>query len=214
MSGQSAPTGDAAGGQAPRRADVPVGVLAGGGGSRIGGSKALVPLGGAPLITYPLAAARAAGLRALVVAKRDTALPPLAERVLIEPDLPRHPLCGVLALLRELASDPGGPDAAIVLACDMPNVPGALLAHMAAAPPGALAAAPGGRPEPLLARYPCSALAELEQALARELPMRRALSDLSPTLLGDRELAAFGDPARICMSVNDPDALAEAEGAR
>ena len=55
---------------------VTVAVLAGGRGSRIGGHKALVPLCGRPLITYPLAAARAAGLSAVVVAKRDTQLPP------------------------------------------------------------------------------------------------------------------------------------------
>ena len=52
-------------------------VLAGGLGSRIGGDKALVQLGGRPLITYPLAAAEAAGLDAVVVAKRTTKLPAL-----------------------------------------------------------------------------------------------------------------------------------------
>ena len=36
---------------------VTVAVLAGGRGSRIGGDKALVQLGGRPLIAYPLAAA-------------------------------------------------------------------------------------------------------------------------------------------------------------
>ena len=56
-----------------------VAVLAGGRGRRMGASKAAVPLAGEPLIARPLAAARAAGLDAVVVAKPDTELPPLAE---------------------------------------------------------------------------------------------------------------------------------------
>ena len=55
--------------------DVTAAVLAGGLGSRIGGDKALVQLAGRPLISYPLAAAQAAGLDAVVVAKRSTSLP-------------------------------------------------------------------------------------------------------------------------------------------
>ena len=68
--------------------DVTVAILAGGRGSRIGGDKALVQLGGRPLISYPLAAAKAAGLDAVVVAKRNTKLPPLDVPVLLEPDAP------------------------------------------------------------------------------------------------------------------------------
>jgi molybdopterin-guanine dinucleotide biosynthesis protein A len=51
-----------------------VAVLAGGRGRRLGGSKPLAQFGGAPLIERPLAAAREAGLDAVVVAKADTPL--------------------------------------------------------------------------------------------------------------------------------------------
>ena len=46
-----------------------VAVLAGGASRRMGAPKACVELGGRPLISYPLEAAAAAGLSAVVVAK-------------------------------------------------------------------------------------------------------------------------------------------------
>ena len=95
--------------------DVTAAILAGGRGSRIGGDKALVQLGGRPLITYPLAAARAAGLETVVVAKRTTKLPHLDVPILLEPDAPVHPLVGVLTALQKLP-------AVIALPCDMPFV--------------------------------------------------------------------------------------------
>ncbi|MGH2902423.1 MAG: NTP transferase domain-containing protein, partial [Solirubrobacteraceae bacterium] len=50
----------------------PIGViLAGGKGRRLDGAKASALLGGRPLASYPVAAMRAAGLEALLVAKPD-----------------------------------------------------------------------------------------------------------------------------------------------
>ena len=52
-------------------------VLAGGPGRRMGGDKAVVALDGRPLLLYPLAALRAAGIADVaLVAKRATELPP------------------------------------------------------------------------------------------------------------------------------------------
>jgi molybdopterin-guanine dinucleotide biosynthesis protein A len=65
----------------------------------MGAPKALAELGGAPLIARPLAAAAAAGLDAVVVAKEDTALPVLAVPVWHEPAEPVHPLLGVVTAL-------------------------------------------------------------------------------------------------------------------
>ena len=72
-----------------------VAVLAGGRGSRLGGDKAAGRAGRAGADQYPLAAAREAGLEAIVVAKRSSRLPSLAGRVRYEPELPEHPLCGI-----------------------------------------------------------------------------------------------------------------------
>ena len=131
-----------------------VAVLAGGRGSRLGGDKARAVLGGQALITYPLAAAREAGLEAIVVAKRSSRLPSLAGRVRYEPELPEHPLCGVVRGL-EYARERGA-GAAVLIACDMPLVTPGLLRWLAELPgsrDGAAAGAPpaGARAGALLA---------------------------------------------------------------
>jgi molybdopterin-guanine dinucleotide biosynthesis protein A len=177
-----------------------VAVLAGGRGRRMGGAKAAAVLGGRPLVAWPLAAAAAAGLEAVVVAKRATALPPLDVPVWLEPDEPAHPLTG---LVRALES--GRP--VVAVGCDMPFVTGALLARLAAID-GAAAPRVEGRLEPFPARYEPAALPVLRAALAREAPLRAALAELAPVEL---ELGAFGDPARLVRSVNTPDELADAE---
>jgi len=194
-------------GQLERRSGRPVGaVLAGGRGSRIGGAKALADLGGRPLISYPLAAVEAAGLEPVVVAKPESELPSLPCRTIIEPALPRHPLCGIVAALRDAGERP-----VVAVACDMPLVGPQLLAWLGSAPEPLVAAAGQGEMQPLLARYDSSLLAALEAALEQAEPLRRTVEALRPRLLGDRELARFGDPRRLCFNVNTPADLRRAE---
>ena len=132
-------------------------VLAGGLSRRMGSPKAVVPLGGRPLIAWPLAAAAEAGLEAVVVAKPGSALPPLDVPVWDEPEAPSHPLTGLVAALERA----GGP--VVALACDMPFVSPGLIARLAAARG---VAAPAGEAFP--ARYEPSALPVLRAGLARE----------------------------------------------
>lgn len=178
-----------------------VAVLAGGAGSRLGGAKALHPLLGRPLIVHPLAAAREAGLRALVIAKPDTPLPPLDEPVVREPARPLHPLVGVLAALRFAMAD-GGPGAIVAVGCDMPFLTGDLLGWIAALEGNAVARV-GSRLQPLPARIAADAFEILTRELECEHPLRRALALLDPRELSELELARFGDPERLCFSVND-----------
>jgi molybdopterin-guanine dinucleotide biosynthesis protein A len=174
-------------------------VLAGGAGSRLGGGKATAELAGRALVEYPLAALAAAGVEAVVVAKGDTALPPLAVPVLREPQEPRHPLLGIVTALRAAAGRP-----VLAVACDLPLLTPALLAALAAAPEPLVLAAPGGDPQPLLGRYAPQLLPALEAALSRREPLRRTVAALSPRLLVDADLARFGDPAELLLNVNDP----------
>jgi molybdenum cofactor guanylyltransferase len=135
-------------------------VLAGGAGKRIGGDKATVELAGRPLLSYPVAVLRRVCDQVVVVAKQDTAMPPLdgLAEVWIEPDEPRHPLAGVLHALR-LAGDRD----ILVLACDMPLVPEELLRALlaAASGPGAVACC-GGIVQPLCACYGPQSLPGIE----------------------------------------------------
>jgi molybdenum cofactor guanylyltransferase len=186
-----------------------VAVLAGGRGQRLGGNKALAVLGGRPLIERPLAAAREAALEAIVIAKRGTRLPPLSDRVLHEPEHPRHPLCGVIAAL-ELAAARSPAPAVLTLACDMPFLTGALLGWLASLD-GAAMAQVGGRPQPLLARWVPEHLPGLRQALAERRSLRAAIGALSPRIVEERELSRFGDPERLCFNVNDAEDLRFAE---
>jgi molybdenum cofactor guanylyltransferase len=174
-----------------------VAVLAGGAGRRMDGSKPLASLGGRPLIAWPLAAAAAAGLDAVVVAKADTELPALDVEVWLEPDAPRHPLLGIVTALERA----GGP--VIATGCDQPWLPPALLGALAAAS-GPAAPAVDGAPAPLPARYEPSALPALRTALAAEAPLRRTVAGLGP------ELLELPDPG-VLAGVNTPAELAAAE---
>jgi molybdenum cofactor guanylyltransferase len=175
---------------------VTVAVLAGGRGGRIGGDKALIELGGRPLIDYPLQAARAAGLDAVVVAKRHTRLPPLDVRVLIEPDEPTHPLSGIVTALEQF-------EAVIAIPCDMPLLNGSDLATLAAMP-NELALLIAGQPFPAL--YRREILPQLRKALDAGCSMRatQAQSSAHATL-------ASTDAAPRLLSVNTLEDLAEAE---
>lgn len=182
-----------------------VAVLAGGAGRRIGGAKPLAALAGRPLISYPLRAARAARLEAIVVAKPDTSLPDLREPIVREPAEPRHPLCGVLAALAFARGRP-----VITVGCDMPLLTGPLLAWLASQE-GAAVASADGRVQPLLARHLGSEAPALAQALRAQRSMTATLAALPMRVLGEEHLSRFGDPRRLCFNVNRPQDLALAE---
>lgn len=207
-------------------------MLAGGAATRLGGAKSGAPLGRRPLISYPLAAARAAELEPVVVAKRDSPLPPLDCPLVVEPDQPLHPLCGIVAAMRHAREEP-----VVVVGCDMPFVTPALLAwlgyeeqqadrvrrrkEVTPSTPrgggvgecalGAAVASIGGTIQPLLARYAPAQLPVLERALGRQEPLRKTVEGLRPTVLDEPELSRFGDPQTLCFNVNDQSGLAFAE---
>jgi molybdopterin-guanine dinucleotide biosynthesis protein A len=207
-------------------------VLAGGRGSRLGGTKPTAELAGRPLISYPLAALAEAGLETVVVLKPGTDLGgrPLARPaglgstapagtgqrttagegdvvVLFEPAEPVHPLAGIVAALRQTTRP------LVVIGCDFPFVPPALLRALADAPERLVVPAPGGDLQPLVARWTPALLPALDAALDREEPLRRTVATLSPRLLTDAELVPFGDPAGVFFNVNTPADLRHAEGA-
>jgi molybdopterin-guanine dinucleotide biosynthesis protein A len=172
-----------------------VAILAGGAGRRIGGHKAVALLAGRPLISYPLGAARAAGLEVVIIAKPSTVLPELETPVLTESEqLPQHPLSGIVTGLEHFP-------ALVAVPCDMPFLPASLLRTLADANSALLTAAPG---QPFPGHYRASTLAQLNQALAAQAPLRSVL------VAGQAEAIAGVDAAHL-FSVNSATDLAEAE---
>jgi molybdenum cofactor guanylyltransferase len=192
-------------------------VLAGGRGSRLGGDKAAVELDGRPLFTYPLAAIEAAGLDPVVCAKQSESPgsfrthavhkePRNEVPVLEEPDEPRHPLCGIVVALRAGQGRP-----VIAVSFNMPFVVPGLLSFFAEVDSPLVVPVLDGRLHPLLGRYDPALLPDLEAALEREESLTHTVESLRPRLLGEAELARFGDPRRLLFNVNDPDDLRQAE---
>jgi molybdenum cofactor guanylyltransferase len=125
--------------------------------------------------------------------------------IVTEPEKPTHPLAGIVAALRHA----GGP--VVVLGCDFPFAPPALLRALAEATEPLVVPAPDGDPQPLMARWSPELLPALEDALAREEPLRRTVAALAPRLLDDQELAPFGDPTKAFFNVNTPTDLGTAQ---
>jgi molybdenum cofactor guanylyltransferase len=185
----------------------PVGVvLAGGRGRRLGGDKAIVELEGRALVHYPLEALHEVCDDVVVVAKRDTLLPPLSgvADLWIEPDEPRHPLVGVAHALG-LATG----RSILVVAVDLPLVDAATLRAIVAAEPGGDAeetvAAPRayGRLQPLCALYTPRAL---PAGLNRFDPGARTIEVVEA--LGVREVAGVDEAA--FFNVNAPEDILQA----
>jgi molybdopterin-guanine dinucleotide biosynthesis protein A len=183
-----------------------VAVLAGGRATRMGVAKAGVLLGGVALISYPLAAAAAAGLDAVVVAKQDMELPRLQVPVIREQRSSYHPLSGVLAALDHLSGQ-----AVVVVGCDMPFVGPRLLRHLACRHEPAVVGSHEGRLQPLPARYGASLRPVLEAVLVREGSLRDALGEVEAVVIGHELLGLLGDPQRMFVSINEPGDLLEAE---
>lgn len=179
-------------------------ILAGGAGVRMGEPKATVELAGRPLIAYPIAAARAAGLAPFVVAKEESALPELDCPVLREPDEPRHPLTGIVAAL-EHAGTP-----IVVLPCDAPLIPPDLLAVLASTR-SPLAMPEDPRPQPLIARYATSLLDRLRSARDASVPLTELAERLGGLRLGDSRLRLIGDPDLMFANANEPADLGRIE---
>jgi molybdopterin-guanine dinucleotide biosynthesis protein A len=185
--------------------DAIAAILAGGRSTRMGRPKPGVLLAGRPLLSYPVAAARAADLEPWVVAKPDTPLPDLDCRVLREPELPSHPLVGLLAVLRESGTRP-----VVAVAADMPFVEDKLVAWLASHT-AATVIEGLGRIQPLLGRYDSSEAASLAAAIERGDPATDAALALGPTIVPEADLRRFGDPHRLLFNVNTEEDLRRAE---
>lgn len=192
--------------QKMKRAVTVGAVLAGGLSTRMGSPKALAELAGRPLVSRVAATVGSAGLEPVVVAKPDSPLPKLDCRVLSEPAEPRHPLTGLVTAL-----DASAGRGVVAIGCDMPLVPAQLLSWLAQLEEEVAVCEVGGRLEPLLGRYSPRAADALAEARDAGRPLREAVAELDPFIVGEDRIARFGDPRRIVFNVNTIDDLAAAE---
>ncbi|HEX5761291.1 MAG TPA: molybdenum cofactor guanylyltransferase [Thermoanaerobaculia bacterium] len=183
----------------------PVGVvLAGGASRRLGEDKALLAVGGVSL------AARAAEklrevCKEVVVADGGRGVVP--ELHSVADGVGRGPAAGVLGAA---AAFPGRP--LLVLACDLPAVPPALLAELLVSGKGDWVVPRWqGRIEPLCALYGAPALAALgRRAQAGSFALHLLLEEpgLTVELVEEILLASFGEPEEIFFNLNTPADLA------
>ncbi|HEV2815116.1 MAG TPA: molybdenum cofactor guanylyltransferase [Solirubrobacteraceae bacterium] len=161
-------------------------ILAGGRGSRLGGAKATAEAAGRPLLAWSLDALRAAVDDVVVIAKEATPLPPCDVPVHRDEPEDFHPRHGLVSALRRAQGRP-----VVVVPCDMPLVPPALLEVLLdVVADGAPAAIPRseGRMHPLCAAYAAEALGSLEAA-DRDEPLTLTLDRLGAVVL-DADAAA------------------------
>jgi molybdenum cofactor guanylyltransferase len=178
-------------------------ILAGGGGRRIGGDKAIVEVHGRPLISYPLETVRQEFGKVVILAKADTKLPYVSGvTVWIEPDPRRHPMIGIM---QAIALADGRP--VLVCGADLPFVSVRLVKRLAKANPGrapAVIACAQGEMQPLLGCYQRRALPLLRaDAAALTRPLHETIAAIDPVRF------EVDDPNEL-FDVDTPDDLLQA----
>jgi len=198
-------------GGGPRPTDVQAAsaiVLAGGRSSRMGRDKAMMPIGGSPLIVrlVTMLAPRFADI--VVVAAPSQPLPALAARVIRDEVEYQGPLAGLARGLREIRED-----VAFAASCDSVALNPALVDFLLEQIPGYDAVLPiwRGRPQPLHAVYRRSALAPLEDLVARgQLRLMDLFERIHTNRVVDDEIRRFDPEGSSLTSVNTPGEYAEA----
>jgi molybdopterin-guanine dinucleotide biosynthesis protein A len=201
-------------------------VLAGGQSMRMGHDKAWVELAGRPLALWVLDALRAVSDHQIIVAREPGRLETLGVRVVPDRFRKRGPLTAIHAGLKAAKSE-----LCLVVACDMPLVRPALLAHLAAAvgplhaavpyigegqlpkdvPGGTLVTARDAGPQPMLAAYRRSCIVPIEKLLmGGAVPTTAVLSVLKVRIVAPDEWRGYDPDGRSFFNVNTYEDLIEA----
>ncbi|MDY7095845.1 MAG: molybdenum cofactor guanylyltransferase [Acidobacteriota bacterium] len=191
----------------PHSSQRPVGVvLAGGASRRLGRDKTRLEIDGETLVARAARKLTAVCSRVLVADGGRGLLTVPVPSIADGPGA--GPVAGILGAARAC---PG--EALLVLACDLPLVPVALLEALVLAPKEADWALPFSlrheelRPEPLCARYGPRAVVALSARVARgELALHPLAEEpgLEIHRFEPEELRAWGNPAHLLLNVNRP----------
>jgi molybdenum cofactor guanylyltransferase len=185
------------------KSELCIAIMAGGLSRRFGMDKAMLSVGGVPMLERMVRTAMATGLRTTVIGRtRSDGWPHDNVEFLEDETAGLGPMCGIATALRRTGGD------VLALACDMPLVTVDALhwlleqADHDAAKLGVVTVTPEGI-EPLFSLYRLSALPLADGLLAkRRLAMRKLLSQD-----GFHHVAA-PDSVRACLrNINSPDDL-------
>jgi molybdenum cofactor guanylyltransferase len=198
------------GGLAAGPGRVVAAIIAGGGGTRLGGRrKGDLEIGGRRILDRQLAVLRPLFTRILLVDNDPPSPPPTGVEVIGDrPPAGRGPLAGLDAVMSALHPDE---DAAVCVAGDMPFLQTAVMAllrdHLA--PAAALVPMVAGHPEPLCARYarPCARVIAAALTAGR-LRTMGFLSDVDVEYLPEPALRALDPQLLTLENVNTPEDLA------
>ncbi len=197
-----------------RREEIMGVILAGGANRRYGSHKALARIGDRTILDRTVEALSPVVDRIGIVANEPD--PYLHMLHPVRPDL--QPglgvLGGILTAVRWAADE--GLEAAMVLGCDMPFLPSALIGRIsreATREQVVLPASEGPRGfEPLCAAYGTATAAAIERALERgDRAIVSFFGDVELRILDFDEVRCFGDPARMFLNVNRPEDRERAE---
>lgn len=186
-----------------------IAIQAGGQSRRMGRDKALVPLGGTPMIEIQLHALQGLAEDVLITTNHPADYAYLGVRLASDP----VPGAGALAGLRTALAAARG-ESVLVLACDLPFVSRPLLEHLLARARQADVVIPrrGGEFEPLLAVYSRSVLAAVDKALAAgHARMISFFPEVRVLALEPDEWERFDPEGLSFFNVNTPEELIEAE---
>ncbi len=181
-------------------------ILAGGRATRMGRDKALVAIGGVPMVERVASAMRGVAGQVVVVGRAQ----PLAGLPAIPDTMPgpRGPLAGLAAALAVAAGR-----FVVLVAVDQPLVAAATLAHLAgrAEPDQAVVPIAGGARQVTCAVYPPAWAGEAAAELASGGSIQSLLDRLPYVAVEEAAWRAWGEDGRSWMSVDTLDDVARAE---
>jgi molybdopterin-guanine dinucleotide biosynthesis protein A len=184
-------------------------LLVGGRASRLGGrDKSQILIGGRTILDRQVDALRGVADRIVLVASRPRPSPAPGIDVVLD----ARPGCGSLGALYTALREAGGD--VLVVACDLPFVTAAFLAHVQDALGNADAAVPRTADglHPLCAAYSGACLESVARSLeAGRLKIVETLAGLRVREIGPDEVAPFDLDGSLLLNLNTPDDEARAK---
>jgi molybdopterin-guanine dinucleotide biosynthesis protein A len=186
---------------------VPLGaILAGGRSQRMGTDKALVRVGGVPMVERVAAALRRAAGEVLIIGRSEP-LAGISSVPDVRPGRPRGPLPGLAAALRHAVERP-----VLLVAVDQPLVRSATLQRLAAlVDDRPVVPVDRGVRQTTCAAYPAAFAAAADDEDRRGGSIQSLLDDHAYRPVEEDEWASWGEDGRSWFSVDTPAAVAELE---